>query len=403
MASDPHDTLREVVERLAPLRRTPCSPGEREAAEWLAERFERAGCFDVRLEDEPSWGSFPPLVVGIGAVGLLGAALTYAGRRVVGSLITVASLLGLLDEAQNGPRVLRRTLRQERRTVNVFARSGDPDAHRVLLMLAHHDAAQTGVIFDQSLVKALHRRFPKFIESRKQPPPQWWLGVAAPLLSLAGALLGRRGPVLAGAAVGALGTGLIADIARSETVPGANDNLSGVAALVAIAEALNDSPLRGLQVWLVSAGAEETLQDGIRAFFARHGGELRERGVACLNFDSVGSRDLVMLEGEGPVWMETYAGGWFRAMVERVARAQGIALERGLKARSSTDSVIPSRAGLPTTCLVSLTEHRTIANYHLPSDTPENLDYDTVAAATRLGEAVAREPALRLAPAAARI
>jgi len=30
--------LREVVETLAPIDRTPCSPGEREAADWLAAR-----------------------------------------------------------------------------------------------------------------------------------------------------------------------------------------------------------------------------------------------------------------------------------------------------------------------------------------------------------------------------
>ena len=32
-------TLREVVETLAPIDRTPCSPGERQAADWLAARL----------------------------------------------------------------------------------------------------------------------------------------------------------------------------------------------------------------------------------------------------------------------------------------------------------------------------------------------------------------------------
>ena len=128
---------------------------------------------------------------------------------------------------------------------------------------------------------------------------------------------------------------------------------------------------------------------------------MRDRGVACLNFDSVGSPHLAMLEGEGPLWMEIYKGEWFRDLIERVARDQGIPLERGLTARSSTDSVISSRAGLPTTCLVSLTDFRTLANYHLPSDTAENLDYGTVAAAARLGEAITRELAEREAAAPA--
>src|ERR1700749_4653257 len=74
-ASATHDaieaTLREVVEALAPIERAPCSPGEREAAEWLAERLRRVDGVQVALEDEPSWGIFQPTLTGLGAAGLL--------------------------------------------------------------------------------------------------------------------------------------------------------------------------------------------------------------------------------------------------------------------------------------------------------------------------------------------
>jgi hypothetical protein len=46
--------------------------------------------------------------------------------------------------------------------------------------------------------------------------------------------------------------------------------------------------------------------------------------------------------------------------------------------------VIPSRAGYPTATLVSITDWLSPANYHLSSDVPANLDYDTVQATTRL-------------------
>ena len=45
------DTLREVVQTLAPIDRTPCSPGERAAADWLAARMERIAGVEVALED----------------------------------------------------------------------------------------------------------------------------------------------------------------------------------------------------------------------------------------------------------------------------------------------------------------------------------------------------------------
>jgi Iap family predicted aminopeptidase len=67
-----------------------------------------------------------------------------------------------------------------------------------------------------------------------------------------------------------------------------------------------------------------------------------------------------------------------------------IPFERGFRARASTDSVIPSRAGYPIATLVSITDWRSPANYHLPSDVPENLDYGTVASATQLVYELAR-------------
>ncbi|MEA2214506.1 MAG: hypothetical protein QOK19_67, partial [Solirubrobacteraceae bacterium] len=114
-----------------------------------------------------------------------------------------------------------------------------------------------------------------------------------------------------------------------------------------------------------------------------------------LNLDTIGSPHLIMLEGEGPIWMERYAGPWLRDLVADTAERLEIPLERGFLARSSTDSVIPSRAGYPTATLVSITDWRSPANYHLPTDVPENLDYGTVADATRLVHEVLRALAVR--------
>jgi Iap family predicted aminopeptidase len=173
-------------------------------------------------------------------------------------------------------------------------------------------------------------------------------------------------------------------------VPGANDNLSGVAALVGLAELFAQRPIESLRLLLVSCGAEETLQDGIRAFVSRHATELDPRSTYFVNLDTVGSPHLVMLEAEGPVWMESYCGPWLRDETAAQAGRLGIELLRGYRARSSTDSVIPSRAGYPIVTLVSMTDWFMPANYHLPSDLPENLDHAAVADATRLTFALAQ-------------
>ena len=384
------DVLREVIEILAKLDRTPGSTGEREAAEWLVERFRAAGCTEVALEEEPTWGPFPPTITGLGALGLLGALQVARGRKR-GALLALAALAGLVDEAQNGPRILRRAVRQRGTTPNVVARLGDGAADRNLVVLAHHDAAQTGLIFDQTLFKALYRYAPDRLARQKKQLPQWWIGLAGPILTAIAAATGSRRASRWSLGVGALGLAAIADIKRSPTVPGANDNLSGVAVLVGFAEALREKPIDGLKVVLASCGAEETLQDGIRAFMERHGHEFPRGRTSFLNFDTVGSPHLAMLEGEGPVWMEDYADPGFRDRVERCASSAGIELERGFQARASTDSVIPSRAGHATATLVSLMPWRVPGNYHLMTDVPENVEYDTVTDCVRLAIAVAED------------
>jgi Zn-dependent M28 family amino/carboxypeptidase len=390
--AQPEDVLREVVDTLAAIERPPCSLGERQAAEWLAERLRAVGGVDVALEDEPSWGTFPPTATGLGLLGMAGAALVLRGRRRLGALLAAATFAGIVDEAQNGPRVLRRIVRRRRSTVNLVARVGGRGNGWIdtLVVLAHHDAPQTGLLFDQTLQRRLYELAPRLFERVKSPPPQWWIGLAGPLCTILAAATGRRGPARGGVAIGVLGTAIVADVWRSQTVVGANDNLSGVAALVALAERLHAQPLPGLRVLLVSCGAEETLQDGVRAFLARHRHELEPRSTCFVNLDTVGSPHLLMLEGEGPVWMEEYTGPWLRELLDECARRLEIPLRRGFRARASTDSVIPSRARYPIATLVSVTDWLSPANYHLPSDVPANLDYRTVADATRLVYELAR-------------
>jgi hypothetical protein len=399
--------LHEVVETLAPLDRTPCSPGERRAAEWLAERLGAVEGVEVALEDEPSWGTFPPTSATLGALGTIAALLVLRGRRGAGGLLAAAAFAGIVDEAHNGPRVVRRLLRRRRQTVNVVARldgggasAGEgagagagaaTSAPATLVVLAHHDAPQTGMLFDQTLQRRLYERAPQVLERFKTPLPQWWFGLAGPLLSVAAAISARRRLAVPALASGAIGTALVADLWRSETVPGANDNLSGVAALVGLAHELRERPAPGLRVLLVSCGAEETLQDGIRAFVARHRDELSPERTWFVNLDTIGSPHLVMLDAEGPVRMEYYTGRWLSDLVAEHAERLGITLHQGFRARASTDSVIPSRAGYAIATLVSMTDWRSPANYHLPSDIPENLDYGTVREATLLVAELARE------------
>ena len=68
----------------------------------------------------------------------------------------------------------------------------------------------------------------------------------------------------------------------------------------------------------------------------------------------------------------------------------GPPLRRGSRSWTSTDGCVPLIAGYPTATLVSLTPWKMLANYHWPSDVPENVDFGTVAQATEVSELVIR-------------
>ena len=195
--------------------------------------------------------------------GLAGAAALASRRaRPVAGAVAGAVVAAIADDVSNGPRLFRRAASPARTTWNVVGDIGDADAPRTLVLLAHHDAAPTGKIFDQSFQAWLGETFPGLLERRDTSLPLWSTLLAAPALVALGSLRGRRGLIAAGVAGSALATAVFEDVARSPIVPGANDNLTAVAVLVALAERLRAEPAPGLRIVMASCGAEEVIQGG---------------------------------------------------------------------------------------------------------------------------------------------
>lgn len=386
--------VRHTIEQLAPIERLPCSVGEREAAQIIAARFNELGCPAV-VEEEPAFGSYAwPVGVMTGLSALVAclscappARPVGARRRLWGSIVGAVAAAGIADEISLGRQWVRRAFSPRRTTTNVVAETGDPAASRTLVLMAHHDAAPTGAIFDQSLERWLARKFPQVVERMSENPPLWWPVVGGPAMVAIGSATGSTALRRAGVVVSLLTTAAVADIGSRRAVPGANDNLSGVAVLLAAAPTLAE--LKGLRVILLSAGAEEALQQGARGFASRHFPALPKESTWFLNLDTVGSGNLVLLDAEGPLRMEPYDTG-FGDLIADCAASSGVSVTRGLRSRNSTDGVVPNRHGYRSASLVSIDDQKLLPHYHLPSDTPENVDYDCVADTVRLTESIAR-------------
>ncbi|MEA2125510.1 MAG: hypothetical protein QOI80_2292, partial [Solirubrobacteraceae bacterium] len=105
--------------------------------------------------------------------------------------------------------------------------------------------------------------------------------------------------------------------------------------------------------------------------------------------ESLGSPELLVVEGEGMIRMTDYAEA-DREFLAGCAERAGHRLRRGLRLGLATDGLIALRAGYPTSVLASCTKYKFPANYHSPKDTPENVDYGTVAAAVEVCREVIR-------------
>src|SRR4051794_26440884 len=135
----------------------------------------RAGAREVRVEDVPFRDGYARTMLGLDAIAsLAGLVALRRGRSPLAAVAATAAAALIADDVSNLSRVWRRLTTRPRTTTNVVAEGGDPDSERTLVVLAHHDAAPTGLIFDQRPQRWVARRFPSVVASRDESLPLWW-------------------------------------------------------------------------------------------------------------------------------------------------------------------------------------------------------------------------------------
>ncbi len=364
-------SLREDVEALARLRRRTTIAGEQESAEWVAGRLRALGTEDVRVvtfrgQSSWAWAHGAHMLAGLGASWVRGRA-----ARLLGALVAVSYELDVSARNQ----WLRRLL-PGRPGYSVEARipSRDP-ARRTLVLVAHHDAAHTGLVW-HPIANAANRR-------RSARTDRAYPSHAVPLIGLAAAATGYRYLQQPARLLLAISTLLCGQAALSPTVPGANDNATGVAAVLELARRLKERPLPGVDVVIVSPGGEEAGSVGMGAWMRGPGRSLDRRSTLVVNLDAIGSGGhLVVSRREGLT-------GWFRSgdvdLSQKGARVAGLTAPRVVTFPNVTDAFVARHAGLRAVSILSY-DDGWIANLHRPSDVAGNVGWSTVDQAIALTE-----------------
>ncbi len=354
------------------------SDAERRAANWLAMRLRDGG---RRAEIEPTY-----VHPRYGLVHAAHCALGFAGsllaivQPAIGFAIVLATAVSMYLDLNYRVYLVRR-LFFRRASQNVISPGGRPGAPARVFLCAHYDAARTGAAFDPKQV-ARGARF-----AARLPLPIgpfrilfWSLAILLPILGarMAGIDSGlisllQLFPTL----ILLVGVFLLTDIELSDVVPGANDNASGVATVLSLADELSANPPAHLDVWVLLTGAEECLQEGMRSFVRAHRGDLDRETTYFVNVDTVGRGNVRFEAGAG--WVVTYQLN--RRLVElcnAIATADREDSNR-YKARPlvhgvAGDSMPPRIAGFPATAISCRNDLNYVPGNHTPDDTPERVD-----------------------------
>jgi len=387
------ETVRRDVAALAAMKRSSARAGERTSAAWLGRRLGELGLADVELEPyryQPSYA----LAHGLhNAAGL--AASTLGGPA--GAALAAATLWSYEREVSGAGQWLRGLL-PSGEGVNVVARVPARRTRRATRVLgAHHDAANTGLIWHPRVVAAAAARH---VRRRRVDPFMAPLELAL-CLAAAGGLLprgARAGRAARAIAASILGLATVADVdvGRGATVPGASDNASGVAVCLDLARALSAEPLEDTDVLVALTGGEEAGMGGMAAFLDRHAVSLEPHATFVLGLDTLGAGTPIVCTGEGSMREQHYAERDI-ALVEEGAATAGVPVPQRWRIGGWTDPILAAHRGLPAASLLSMGPGY-FPHYHHPSDTLQHVNWDSVAACTRIAAGTVAAYARRVTP-----
>ena len=382
-----HD-WKAAIRELAEMERPSASDGERRAAELIADRLQALGC-DATVEEERAHGGYWwPIGLVNAFVAASGALTLRRGspwRRAITAALAGAGAAALWDDLGHGRRWFRRVLLPHRATWNVVAEMGDADAERTVVFIAHHDAAHSGLVFHPVLPRIPLKLAPRLHARAGRSFPLMYTVWLGPVLVCAGSILGSRRALAAGAAIATGATAAMADIGARASVPGANDNLSAVGAVIALAARLRERPVEGVRVLLVSTGSEESFSEGMQGFGRRHFSELDRDRTEMVCLECLGGPTLIVVEGEGMLRMRDYPTHMREALADAAADT-GQHVVRGLRTTAATDAIIALRAGYDVATLASVDETKLPMNYHWRNDVPDALHWGTIESAIEVCE-----------------
>jgi Peptidase family M28 len=383
----------ETIRGLAAFeRRGPGTDAERRAARWLAGEL-RVQRLRVRIETfwcRPNWAMAHAWHVALALAG----SLVSTSNPSIGAILLAIALGSTVSDEVTGFSLGRR-LTPEHASQNVVARTARtapgtdeateaaPDPKTPLIITANYDAGRTALVYRDPVRGAAAR-----LRNLAGPAALGWLAwlsiAIAWLLAVAIVRTYAHGSSTALGLIQlpptvalVLGLALLLEAAGAPRGPAANDNASGTAVAIALADALTRTPQSNLAPELVLAGSGEGGGAGIRHHLRTHRRELKRTNAIVIGIAPSGSGHVHFWQSDGRLIPLPYARP-LRALASELAGANPHR-DRGASPAQ------PARARGLAAIAIGCQNHQGLApRSHQAKDDPETIDEPTLDRAVNL-------------------
>ena len=340
------------------------------------------GEFEVDINEEafeapPTYIRFYWIVASICALAVLGANLMPAVMVLMGALGFGSYFLFM--DWRVSPLIW---WGAQTPTANLVARKGQ--GQRLYILMAHLDSAPASFAYRPGQVQNFRASF--YLVTAIMA-----MGVFIPLVAGFGVTIDDTTRwVIAAAIMGQAALASI-DFWRLGYVPGANDNLSGVAAAVSAASHLWRHMPHDAEVRLVITSAEEAGMLGAQHYWQVHREELQARETYLVNLDTVGCTNLKFITKSGG-FTETRYDNALTDAASIACKSNDVfgSIGPGSHHVGDFDSIWFARDGIPAVTIASYNRYGLMPAIHTPEDTAEKIDMAQVDKAARFAEALVR-------------
>jgi len=369
------DAVRVLSVEIGP--RGSASEAEGQAAEYAAERLRRAG-FEVKIEPFRGLTTFS-LPYGLIYSGFVLAAPLHLLSPAASFALALLSLAAFLTEIHALPTLSRILPKGQSQNV-VGVRRPKGEVKRRVVISAHLDSSKAALLWHPRMVAGFRRSFLTMVGAM----------LAIVLLGLVGLFLPLGRVWWAQLACSLyLSASVILLVHRElfmEHTPGANDNASGVAVLLAAAEELSD--LQTTELWAVATGCEESGLCGMLAFMDAH--RFDRENTYFINLDNCGAGRVAYITAEG-VLLRYPSDAELLRLASQVIAEEGLDVEPRAYHTLTTDALVPLTRGHKAMGVMAFDEQGVLPNWHWPTDTVENVDQTAMDNALRLVVGVVRK------------